>query len=97
MADAEMIKPYLDMLAERLRWSKPLGPLKIARVREILRRVIRQDGLHSVEVGPVHDALITRYLDDHEAFERFSDTPAWVLRVKRVPMNRTNVRAIDTV
>ncbi len=82
MTEAEWIKLYLDRMAQRRFWSMPARPLTVARAREILRHLIRQDGLRSLKVRSAYDELITRYLDAHDAFERVSDEPSWTLRVK---------------
>ncbi len=88
MAGAELIRPYLDRMVERRVWSTPVRALTLARVREILRHLIRQDGLRALKVRSAYDTFIAQYLDNHDAFERVSDSPAWVLKVKRVPVER---------
>jgi hypothetical protein len=34
-------------------------------------------------VRPEHNPVLIAYFDAHEAFERISDEPEWVLKVKR--------------
>ncbi len=85
MLGAELIRPYLDRMVERRVWSTPVRPLTVARAREILRHLIRQDGLQSLKVRSAYDDLIAQYLDNHDAFERVPNRPAWVLKVKRHP------------
>ncbi len=51
MTEAELLKPYLDRMAERRKWSSPGQALSIARVREIPALLIRQDGLRPFRSG----------------------------------------------
>jgi hypothetical protein len=85
MTGAELIRSYLDRMVERRVWSTPVRPLTVAGAQEILRHLIRQDGLRTPKVRSAYDGFIEQYLDNHDAFERVSDSPAWVLKVKRHP------------
>ncbi len=85
MTEAELLKPYLDRMAERRKWSSPGQALSIARVREIPAPSDQAGRAASLQVRSAYDDLIAQYLDNHDAFERVPDRPAWVLKVKRHP------------
>lgn len=83
MNDADLLKPYPDQAAEKLIWGSHQKPMDLKRVRVALRAILAEHGQHSIKLKPELDGLITHYFDTHGSFERVSDAPAWVLRVKR--------------
>jgi hypothetical protein len=74
-----------DRMTERRKWSTPVRPLTVARAREIPASSDQAGRAASLQVRSAYDDLIAQYLDTHDAFERVSDRPAWVLKVKRHP------------
>jgi hypothetical protein len=82
MTQEDLLKPYLDRAAETLLWVKHKRPLDLTRLKVALRKVLADEGMPSVLVRPADHELITAYFDGHPGFERVSDAPEWVLRVK---------------
>ncbi len=83
MDDADLLKPYLDQATEKLRWSAYKRTLSIKKVKDALRKALTAQGIVSIRVVPAYEPIFTQYLDSHEAFERISDEPEWVLKVMR--------------
>jgi hypothetical protein len=85
MNDTDLLKPYLDQAAAQMMWSRRTSRIDLNALRTALRSVLTKEGMKSMRVKAEHDSVLIDYFDAHGAFERVSDEPEWVLKVKRNP------------
>ncbi len=82
MNDADLLKPYLDKAAEKLKWHSFRKPVTMSNARNALRKVLTEHGVVSIRVEAALTPVIAQYFDAHDNFKRISDGPEWALRVK---------------
>ncbi len=77
-----ILAPYLERAVQRLLRTRQTGPITLAKAKLALSKELAEDGLQSTRATKDAASRLAEHMDANSAFERVSEEPSWIHRVK---------------